>query len=91
MILSSIILLNYRVELSKYPNKEFATYWECEQYPKAWGHGSKTNPLPPDSVPKEKGPMRDQIWFKSGTVVPRVPKTMEVVPNRYVFDHCSMI
>lgn len=69
------------MEQGKYPKKDYATFWECEPYPKAWGHGSKTNPLPPDSVPKEKGPMRDPIWFKTGTVVPRIPKSMELVPN----------
>eukprot|EP00112_Aurelia_sp_Birch-Aquarium-sp1_P001281 Seg1133.2 transcript_id=Seg1133.2/GoldUCD/mRNA.D3Y31 product="hypothetical protein" protein_id=Seg1133.2/GoldUCD/D3Y31 len=71
-----------KVEQSKYPKKNFGTYWECEDYPKAWGHGSKTNPLPPNSVPKEKGPMRDQIWFKTGTVVPRLPKSMKLLPNK---------
>lgn len=28
-------------ELKKYPKKDVATYWECEEYPKAWGHGLK--------------------------------------------------
>ncbi|XP_065070735.1 stabilizer of axonemal microtubules 3-like [Rhopilema esculentum] len=71
-----------KVELGKYPQKEYATYWECESYPKAWGHGSKTNPLPPNTVKKEKGPMRDEIWFKTPTVVSRIPKSLEVVPNK---------
>jgi len=26
-------------ELKGYPQKDVATYWECEEYPKAWGHG----------------------------------------------------
>lgn len=70
-----------KVELGKYPKKEYATFWECEDYPKAWGHGSKTNPLPPNLVPKEKGPMRDSMWFKTATVIPRIPKSMDLVPN----------
>lgn len=26
-------------ELKDYPEKNVPTYWECEEYPKAWGHG----------------------------------------------------
>lgn len=26
-------------ELKGYPEKDVATYWECEEYPKPWGHG----------------------------------------------------
>lgn len=71
-----------KLELSRYPKKQYATYWECEGYPKAWGHGSKHNPLPPDSVPREKGPMRDVTWFKSATTIPRLPLSMDPVPNK---------
>lgn len=28
-------------ELKRYPKKDVATYWDCEEYPKAWGHGLK--------------------------------------------------
>ena len=28
-------------ELEGYPKKDVPTYWECEEYPKAWGHGLK--------------------------------------------------
>ena len=28
-----------RGELGRYPKKDVATYWQCEDYPKAWGHG----------------------------------------------------
>ncbi len=28
-------------ELQGYPKKNIATYWECEEYPKTWGHGLK--------------------------------------------------
>jgi len=71
-----------KVELEKYPKKEYATFWECEGYPRAWGHGSKVKQLPQNVVPKEKSPMRDSMWFKSSTVIPRVPKSMDLVPNR---------
>lgn len=74
----------YREELEKYPKKEYATYWECEGYPKAWGHGSDKNPLPPESVQREKGPMRDQVWFRTATTKPRLPKSLDPVPNKYV-------
>lgn len=26
-------------ELKDYPQKDVATYYECEEYPKTWGHG----------------------------------------------------
>jgi len=26
-------------ELKGYPEKNVPTYWECEEYPKVWGHG----------------------------------------------------
>jgi len=71
-----------RNELEAYPRKEYGTYWECEGYPKAWGHGSRHNPLPPDSVPREKGPMRDSMLFKSATFNPRLPKSLEPVPHK---------
>lgn len=69
-------------EKNRYPRKDYATYWECEKYSKAWGHGSKHNPLPVDSVPREKGPMRDHIWFKTSTVIPRIPKQLHRVPHK---------
>lgn len=71
-----------RHELGRYPAKDYATYWECEEYTKAWGHGSKENPLPLNSVPREKGPMRDRIWFREPTTIPRLPKSLEPVPNK---------
>jgi len=68
-------------EKSKYPRKEYGTYWECEGYPKAWGHGSKHNSLPVDSIPREKGPMRDHTWFKTATSIARIPKPLHPVPH----------
>ena len=70
-------------ERSRYPSKDYASYWECEKYSKAWGHGSKHNPLPADSVPREMGPMRDHTWFKTSTISqPRVPKQLDRVPHK---------
>lgn len=68
-------------ELKSYPTKNIATYWQCEDYPKAWGHGVQHNPLPKDTVPRERPPMRDNIWFKSATKVPRQPKSFVAVPH----------
>ncbi|KXJ12431.1 hypothetical protein AC249_AIPGENE866 [Exaiptasia diaphana] len=71
-----------RLEMSKYPKKEYATYWDCEGYPKAWGHGSKENPLPPNSVRREKGPMRDTMVFREPTSIPRLPKSLKPVQHK---------
>ena len=30
-----------RHELDGYPRKDAATYWRCEDYTQAWGHGTK--------------------------------------------------
>ncbi|XP_060556411.1 stabilizer of axonemal microtubules 3-like [Ruditapes philippinarum] len=68
-------------ELKKYPKKDAATYWQCEDYPKAWGHGLKANPLPKTSVPREQLPMRDTTFFTTKTKVPRPPKAMVPVPH----------
>ncbi|XP_065835403.1 stabilizer of axonemal microtubules 3-like [Oscarella lobularis] len=35
-----------KVELGRYPRQDAATWWQCEDYPKAWGFGAKQNPLP---------------------------------------------
>lgn len=68
-------------ELKKYPKKDAATFWQCEDYPKAWGHGLKENPLPKTSVPREQLPMRDTMVFKTKTKIPRPPKSMVPVPH----------
>lgn len=68
-------------ELKKYPKKDAATYWQCEDYPKAWGHGLKDNPLPKTSVKREQLPMRDTTFFTTKTKVPRAPKAMIPVPH----------
>ncbi|KAK3602620.1 hypothetical protein CHS0354_034204 [Potamilus streckersoni] len=68
-------------EQKKYPKKDIATYWECEEYPKAWGFGLKHNPLPKDTVPREPLPMRDPTFFTTRTKIPRQPKTLVPVPH----------
>jgi hypothetical protein len=68
-------------ELDSYPHKDNVTFWECEEYPKAWGHGSKHNPLPKDSVAREPLPMRDTMVFKTATRVPRIPHAFQHVPH----------
>nr|KAG5695434.1 hypothetical protein BaRGS_033559 [Batillaria attramentaria] len=32
-------------ELRAYPKKDIPTYWDCEEYTKAWGHGNKNKGL----------------------------------------------
>ena len=60
-------------ELSGYPRRDAATYWQCEDYPKAWGHGTARNPL---SKSMGDGTMRDRRLFKTATAVFRQPRTM---------------
>ena len=52
-----------------YARKDAATYWMCEDYPKAWGHGTKVNPLTTPTFRSEQGPMRDRTVFRTGTSV----------------------
>ncbi|XP_069461947.1 stabilizer of axonemal microtubules 3 [Ambystoma mexicanum] len=73
-----------RKELEGYPKKDILTYWESEDYPKAWGHGLKQNPLSKESNPslRRPGPMRDAIQFPIGTKLPRIPPRAPAVPHR---------
>ncbi|KAK6183852.1 hypothetical protein SNE40_002376 [Patella caerulea] len=68
-------------ELKKYPKKDVATYWECEEYPKTLGFGLKQNPLPKDNVPRDRLPMRDTLIFPTKTKIPRQPKALVPVPH----------
>ncbi|XP_074660236.1 stabilizer of axonemal microtubules 3-like [Tubulanus polymorphus] len=68
-------------ELKGYPKKDIATYWDCEEYPKAWGFGLKDNPLPKSAVPRRQLPMRDETWFKSETKIRRLPYSAVPVPH----------
>ncbi|THD28266.1 putative Core 1 udp-galactose:n-acetylgalactosamine-alpha-r beta 1 3-galactosyltransferase [Fasciola hepatica] len=68
-------------ELKDYPKKDIATYQELEGYPKAWGFGLKTNPIPEASVPREKPPMRDVMIFKEAAEHRRVLPVTYHVPH----------
>jgi hypothetical protein len=52
-------------ELGKYPKKDNATYWECENYPKAWGFGTNENPL--TSKRSQRDSMTDRMTFRTPT------------------------
>ena len=66
-------------ELGRYPKKDVATYWQCEDYPKAWGHGMRNNPLPRRLNRTDPGPMRDRTLFRSATTIPRIPQSLQPV------------
>ncbi|KAM4703276.1 stabilizer of axonemal microtubules 3 [Rhinophrynus dorsalis] len=71
-------------ELDGYPKKDALTYWQAEDYPKAWGHGLKENPLPKKTQPilRPQPPMRDTMQFPTATNLPRLPPSAPAVPNR---------
>ncbi|KAA0189489.1 putative Core 1 udp-galactose:n-acetylgalactosamine-alpha-r beta 1 3-galactosyltransferase, partial [Fasciolopsis buskii] len=68
-------------ELSGYPKKDIATYQQLEGYPKAWGFGLKSNPIPEASVQREKLPMRDRMIFEESTDHRRVLPVTYHVPH----------
>jgi len=70
-----------RGELGRYPKKDVATYWQCEDYPKAWGHGMRENPLPRRLTRTDPGPMRDRTVFRTATTIPRLPQSLQPVSN----------
>ena len=57
------------------------TYWDAEEYPKAWGHGTTTNPIPIDSVEREQLPMRDPLWFSTPTKIRQVHQPARFIPH----------
>jgi hypothetical protein len=61
--------------------KDPLTYWDAEEYPKSWGFGTKTNPVPIDSVEREQLPMRDAIWFSTPTKVRQVHQPTRFIPH----------
>ncbi|KAG8433974.1 hypothetical protein GDO86_012364 [Hymenochirus boettgeri] len=71
-------------ELEGYPKKDILTFWQAEDYPKAWGHGLKENPLSKETHPilRRQPPMRDVSQFPSSTKLPRIPPRSLPVPNR---------
>jgi hypothetical protein len=60
-----------------YARKDVATYWLCEDYPKAWGHGTKVNPLTTPTCRSERGTMRDRTVFRTGTNVVILPSSLK--------------
>nr|XP_033815947.1 uncharacterized protein LOC117367485 isoform X1 [Geotrypetes seraphini] len=70
-------------ELEGYPKKDILTYWQGEEYPKAWGHGLKENPLPKESLPtlRRPLPMRDTMQFPTATKLLRAPPLAAFLPN----------
>ncbi|XP_063798520.1 stabilizer of axonemal microtubules 3 [Pseudophryne corroboree] len=71
-------------ELEGYAKKDALTYWQAEDYPKAWGHGMKENPLPKEMLPtlRRPPPMRDTMQFPVATKLPRIPPRAKSVPHR---------
>ncbi|KAM4651345.1 stabilizer of axonemal microtubules 3 isoform 2-T2 [Discoglossus pictus] len=71
-------------ELEGYAKKDILTYWQAEDYPKAWGHGLKENPIPKEAHPllRRPPPMRDLMQFPIATKLPRIPPRAAPVPNR---------
>ena len=67
----------------RYPKKDVATYWECEDYSKAWGHGMDKNPLHKPMVSRSQEPMRDRTVFKTPITIPSDYKPLSPVPNRF--------
>jgi len=65
-------------ELESYPRKDIATYWDCEGYPKAWGHGTNTAPLP---LYADNKAMVDTAIFKSAITTQLKPKSGVNVPH----------
>lgn len=48
--------------------KDAITIYDTEETPKAWGFGTKQNPIPGHDEPSRANfPMRDEIWFKTET------------------------
>lgn len=68
--------------MGRYLVKDYAIYWECEEYFKVWGYGLKENFLFLNFVFREKGFMRDRIWFKEVTIIFRLLKLLDFVFNK---------
>ncbi|XP_065912944.1 stabilizer of axonemal microtubules 3-like [Dysidea avara] len=76
-------------ELDKYPKKDIATYWQCEDYPKSWGHGMDKNPLPKPMATWSQEPMRDRMVFPTGTNVSTDHQPIPQVPNSGMCSLCA--
>eukprot|EP01137_Pigoraptor_chileana_P030657 Opistho-2@17454 len=64
-----------------YAAKDIPTYWSCESYPRAWGHGPRVNPLPATPPHQPSGPMVDSLTFPTRTSIRRVPPSFAHAPN----------
>ena len=62
-----------------YPRKDVGTYWQCEDYPKAWGHGMKKNPLPRRLCKIDSQPMIDRTMFSNRASVSLQPRSLQPV------------
>ncbi|XP_053546763.1 uncharacterized protein LOC128638674 [Bombina bombina] len=71
-------------ELEGYAKKDVLTFWQAEDYPKAWGHGLKENPIPKEGQPilRRPPPLQDGMQFPIATKLPRIPPRAAPVPNR---------
>lgn len=65
-------------ELCGYPRKDIATYWDCEGYPKAWGHGTDNIQLVKHIGNKS---MVDTMVFKSEITKQLSPNNGVLVPH----------
>ena len=85
--LATTVEIFFRTELSRYPKKDALTWWEFENYPKVWGHGSNDG----KNIPKRKtlnqnegmtDPTLGGIAIKSGiSKIPARPSAAHV-PNK---------
>jgi len=74
-------------DMRNYPKKDALTFWEFENYPKVWGHGSNDGKnIPPRRAPNSNDSMRDLtmggLEIKSETrKIATLPKPRHV-PNK---------
>jgi hypothetical protein len=61
--------------------KDPLTYWDAEEYPKTWGYGTTTNPIPIDSIEREQLPMRDTTWFSTPAKIRQVHQPPRFIPH----------
>ena len=61
--------------------KDAITIYDTEEAVKAWGFGTKTNPI--DELTEKHLPMKDDIWFKSNTKQRQIHNKILSVPHGY--------
>ena len=83
-------------ELKRYPKKDAATYWLCENYPKAWGFGTNENPMTTTSrTQTSSDPILDRLTFRSSakTNTPKSatkPNVRLVTKYHHFFVECVL-